>query len=130
MASYPNNRLKTLLQHIMAQPDQLKSMEAPPSFTEAWMDTQKMLGAARAGDWDGLVQLESNRQAKVDQILQINQSRIKDQELVAHQSELIRNILSTDEEIKRLTRSWMDKIQQELGVIGVDKRLQQAYVHI
>lgn len=94
------------------------------------MDTQKMLGAARAGDWDGLVQLESARQAKVDQILQINQSRIKDQELIARQSELIRNILSTDEEIKRLTCSWMDKIQQELSVIGVDKRLQQAYVHI
>ena len=130
MASYPNNRLKTLLQHIMAQPDQLKSMEAPTSITEAWVDTQKMLDSARAGDWDGLVQLESNRQAKIDQILQINQSRIKDQELVAHQSELIRNILSTDEEIKRLTCSWMDKIQQELGVIGVDKRLQQAYIHI
>ena len=94
------------------------------------MDTQKMLGAARAGDWDGLVQLESNRRTKIDQILQINQSRIKDQELVARQSELIRNILSADEEIKRLTCSWMDKIQQELGVIGVDKRLQQAYVHI
>ena len=114
----------------MAQPDQLKSLEAPPSFTEAWMDTQKMLDSARAGDWDGLVQLESARQAKIDQILQINQSRIKDQELVARQSELIRNILSTDEEIKRLTCSWMDKIQQELSVIGVDKRLQQAYVHI
>jgi flagellar protein FliT len=114
----------------MAQPDQLKSLEALCSFTEAWMDTQKMLGAARTGDWDGLVQLESNRQAKIDQILQINQSCIKDQELVARQSELIRNILSTDEEIKHLTRSWMDKIQQELGVIGVDKRLQQAYVHI
>jgi len=114
----------------MAQPDQLKSLEVLSSFTEAWMDTQKMLGSARAGDWDGLVQLESARQTKIDQILQINQSRIKDQELVAHQSELIRNILSTDEEIKHLTRSWMDKIQQELGVIGMDKRLQQAYVHI
>ena len=42
------------------------------------MDTQKMLDSARAGDWDGLVQLESARQAKIDQILQINQSRIKD----------------------------------------------------
>ena len=130
MECYPINRLKTLLQHIMAQPDQLKPMEALSSFTEAWMDTQKMLDSARAGDWDGLVQLESARQAKIDQILQINQSRIKDQELIARQSELIRNILSADEEIKRLTCSWMDKIQQELSVIGVDKRLQQAYVHI
>ena len=130
MECYPNNRLKTLLQHIMAQPDQLKATETLSPCTEAWIDTQKMLDSARAGDWDGLVQLESARQAKIDQILQINQSRIKDQELIARQSELIRNILSADEEIKRLTCSWMDKIQQELGVIGVDKRLQQAYVHI
>ena len=114
----------------MARSDQLKTTETLSPCTEAWMDTQKMLGAARTGDWDGLVQLESARQAKIDQILQINRSRIKDQELVARQSELIRNILSADEEIKRLTSSWMDKIQQELSVIGVDKRLQQAYVHI
>ena len=114
----------------MAQPDKSKAMEILSLYAAAWSETQKMLGAARSGDWDNLIGLEQSRRCQVEKILQIDKGNVENREFLTRKSELIRSIISADEEIKLLTHKWMDKLKETLGIIGVDKRLQQAYGHL
>lgn len=117
-------------QSTMAQPDKLPAMEILSLYAAAWSDTQKMLSAARNEDWDNLIGLEQNRRSHVDKVLQMDKGNMENREFLARKSELIRSIISADEEIKLLTRAWMEQLKETLGVIGMDKRLQQAYGHL
>ncbi len=111
----------------MARLDEMKAMEILSLYETIWSDTQKMLSAARNGDWDNLIGLEQGRRSQVDKILQLDKCNMENREFLARKSELIRSIISADEEIKSLTHAWMDKLKETLGIFGVDKRLKQAY---
>lgn len=111
----------------MARLDQLQTMEILSLYTLAWADTQKMLGAARNEDWDNLLSLEQSRSAQVEKILQLDRGNNENREFMTRKAELIRSIISANEEIKLLTQQWMSKLKESLTIIGMDKRLKQAY---
>lgn len=102
-------------------------MEILSLYAAAWSDTQRMLSAARNEDWDNLIGLEQSRRSHVDKVLQMDKGNMENPEFLARKSELIRSIISADEEIKLLTHKWMDKLKETLGIFGTDKRLKQAY---
>lgn len=114
----------------MARPDEMKAMEILSVYAAVWSDTQQMLGAARGEDWDNLIGLEQGRRSQVEKILQMDRGTEESREFLTRKSELIRSIISADEEIKLLTHKWMGKLKETLSIIGVDKRLKQAYGHL
>jgi len=114
-------------QCTMARPDELTAMEILSVYAAVWSDTQKMLDAARGEDWDNLIGLEQGRRPQVEKMLQMDSGNVENPEFLTRKSELIRSIITADEEIKLLTRKWMDKLGETLNIIGVDKRLKQAY---
>lgn len=111
----------------MAQLDQLQAMEILSVYTLAWVDTQKMLRAAQNEDWDNLLSLEQSRSIQVEKILQLDKGNGGNPEFMTRKAELIRSIISANEEIKLLTQQWMSKLKESLTIIGMDKRLKQAY---
>lgn len=88
--------------------------------------TRRMLAAARAGDWDTLVNLETDRKAMIE--------RVTAQEVdfgprAAEKDGCIRAILKADQEITRLTRAWMDEMQDMLATLRAQRKLAEAYHH-
>lgn len=89
--------------------------------------TQQMLDAARNDEWDVLIEAERKREAQVERIAAqdgLLAMTVAEQEKT---SETIQNILIADEEIKALTATWMGELQEMLGSIGTEKKLQQTY---
>lgn len=88
--------------------------------------TRQMLDAARAGDWEALVNLEVGRKAAIEAITAQSQG-LDYGKLAAQKEACIRSILAADEEITRLTRAWMDEITDILASLQTQRRLAQAY---
>jgi len=87
--------------------------------------SQRMLVAARTGDWDELVQLETQRAGMIDRVrkLEGSASPVRHPELDA----MIRQILSCDEEIQQLVKPWMAEASEILSSLQAARKLQKAY---
>lgn len=96
-------------------------------YEEVWRLTQQMLELAQRGDWDQLTALEHERAAMVDQLAGQEEEKIWGSAEGARKGDLIRAILEADAEIKVLTEAWMEELQEILGSIGTEKKLQTAY---
>jgi len=96
-------------------------------YEDLWLLTRQMLNAARNGDWDGLAEDELKRNALVESIRV--QNTLADMNAVEQQkaSEIIRQILAADGEIKTLAEAWMGELQELLGSIGTEKKLSKVY---
>jgi flagellar protein FliT len=93
--------------------------------------TDQMLLAARAGDWDKLIELEQDCSSKV-QVL-------KDQDPVALTPEpllpelrdkkvrFIKKILADDKEIRDLTEPWMAELSNMIQSSGTNRKLSNSY---
>lgn len=95
--------------------------EASAAYEVIWSVTQEMLEAARSGEWDDLVNLEKKRADQVAQLMG-NQHKVD-----AHAKEVIQKILASDDEIKKLTESWLGNLQDTLASTKTEKKLLQAY---
>lgn len=89
--------------------------------------TSHMLEAAREGDWERLVQLESVCSRQV-QILQCNDAPVRmagpDRE---RKVELITRILADDREIRLIAEPWMGRLSALINSAGTERKLSQAY---
>lgn len=95
-------------------------------YKAMWQLSQQMLASAKQGEWDRLVELEHARTVIVE--------KLKQEDTILWQAgnalkklELIRAILAADAEIKVLTESGMEEIQESLGSLGIKKKLKKAY---
>lgn len=90
--------------------------------------TDRMLAAARIGDWDLLVQLESECTSQVE-ILKRNDQR--DQSLTPTAREkktrIIRKILEDDRQIRDITQPWMAQLSVMMNSTGTERKLSQTY---
>jgi flagellar protein FliT len=96
-------------------------------YENLWLLTQKMLNAAQNGDWDALIQGELERNAWVERLKAQTEKAITNSVEQQKTGEIIRKILAADGEIKTLTEAWKGELQEILGSIGTEKKLNKAY---
>lgn len=99
------------------------------SLYEAVADiTDKMLAAARSGDWEQLAALESHCSSQVEIIKQNDQQRPP---LTATARErkvkIIKKILDDDRQIRDITEPWMAQLTAMINSTGTERKLSQAY---
>lgn len=105
----------------------MDSAELLKRYDAIWRVTQQMLVAASAEEWDELIELVGIRAALTDSLMAQEDRELWGLEEQVKKNMLIHNMLATDEEIKILTKSWMAEIQERLGSIGTERKLQKAY---
>lgn len=91
--------------------------------------TAQMLDAARAADWDLLVNREQECRQLVERLL--NARNEVDYAIEPHvrsrKVEIIRKVLADDAEIRNLTEPWMQRLQHLLSNVGRERKLHAAY---
>ncbi|MBI1396955.1 MAG: hypothetical protein GC151_13335 [Betaproteobacteria bacterium] len=97
------------------------------AYSRALAQTNRMFEAARSGDWDGLVLLERERDRMLDEIRKHEGEPPKAPELRQRKRELIREMLSRDEEIRNLTQDWMHELRDILSNVETVQRLSKTY---
>jgi len=91
----------------------------------------EMVEAAKAGDWDRLVELEQDCRALVDTLRRDDTGSDKaprpDPSYIQRKYQLIRKVLSDDAQVRRYTEPWMAQLQVFLGSARQEGKLLRAY---
>ena len=99
-------------------------------YEEACAVSAQMVGAARAGDWDLLIDLEARIAAWRDAMMAEPEpapGNGLDGSQAARKRRLIRQLLDDDAEIRRYTEPWKEHVRALLGDHVRRRRVQQAY---
>jgi len=96
-------------------------------YEQALELTRAMLEAARRSDWDGLVGLENQRSALVDELRELDVNPARDAETREQKRQVLRDIMECDEQIQILTQDWMRELREILGSVSAEKRLSRTY---
>lgn len=86
-----------------------------------------MVDAARLGDWDRLIELETGVARLRDVLIAAPEERNVSAADLARKRELIERILDDDAEIRRHTEPWMEHVRHLLGDNKRLLELQRAY---
>jgi len=89
--------------------------------------TDQMLTAARKGDWDQLVALETRCAGHVETLRQGEPPVPLTGESRVRKVRIIQKILADDREIRNLTEPWMAQLSNLLNSTGTERKLSQAY---
>ncbi len=89
--------------------------------------TRQMLTAARAGQWDTLVQLERDCSGLFARLFAADVERPRSADYQRRKAALIRSALEDDAEIRLLVEPWLAQLSAMIGHTGHQRRLSQAY---
>lgn len=89
--------------------------------------TDQMLAAAREGDWDRLVELETRCASHVETLRQGEAPVPLTGESRLRKVQIINKILADDREIRNLTEPWMAQLSRMMNSAGTERKLSQAY---
>lgn len=89
--------------------------------------TQSMLRAARDGDWDGLIELEKQYRARVDELKPVDAHVTLDDSQRARKHAVIRRILDDDARIRDLATPHLMHLDRLLRSSRQRRALQEAY---
>ena len=89
--------------------------------------TGQMLMAAKAGDWDGLTELELHCRSKVAELKSMKEGLTLDSEHKKQKVEVIKKILADDKRIRELTEPWMNSLHAILSTNYKGKLVTEAY---
>lgn len=89
--------------------------------------TTQMLDAARSGDWDRLVVLESHCSSHVQRLKNGEPPEPLTGAVRQRKVEIIRKILADDREIRNLTEPWMQQLSALMQSTGTERKLSHAY---
>jgi flagellar protein FliT len=87
----------------------------------------RMLGAARASDWDTLCEAERECAALIARLRALGGGQDLSGESQKRRMSAIRKVLADDAEIRRLSQPWLEKLESFLGGRSADHRLRDAY---
>jgi len=88
----------------------------------------RMLAAARAGDWDGLVNAEEECARRVAVLEALGDIQPKDANERQMRIVILRNILAHDAEIRELTAPWLTRLDTMLRNMSQGRHVRQAYL--
>ena len=89
--------------------------------------TDQMLTAARVGDWDHLVTLESRCTDQVNILKTSEPPAPLSDKSRERKVEIIKKILADDKEIRNITEPWMNKLSTLINSTGAERKLNRAY---
>lgn len=89
--------------------------------------TAAMLAAARASEWEALLELENECRAAFAQLATTGTAAATTPEIARRKAMLIRQVLADDAEIRNLVEPWVAELGQWLGVSSRSHRLHNAY---
>lgn len=95
-------------------------------YEEMSLLSSRMVAAARARDWDNLVELEQGVCALRKALLALPDGDAAAAADLARKYSLIQRILEDDAEVRRHTEPWMERIRHFLGDTDRLRELQQA----
>ncbi len=89
--------------------------------------TAAMLEAARAEQWDLLLQLEDECRAVFSDLTEASAMQQSTPDAQRRRAALIRQVLADDAEIRKLVEPWVAELGQWLGVNTRNHRLRDTY---
>lgn len=95
-------------------------------YEEMSLLSSRMAAAARASDWEHLIELERGIRDLRDALLAIADDGNEAAPDLARKHGLIQRILDDDAEVRRHTEPWMERILQFLGDGQPRRELQRA----
>ena len=108
----------------------MASISPMPSQIELYEEigvlSGRMVDAARAHDWDALIELEREVAALRDTLMTSDDSGGTTTD-VDRKRLLIQQILQDDAEVRRHTEPWMEQVRQYLGTANRRQRVEHAY---
>lgn len=105
----------------------MDSIQLFERYAEMQSLTRRMQEYARTEQWDGLIELERIRASITDELMKYENDVLWIGSDIGRKNELIRSILEMDGEIKSLTQGWKSELQEILGSIDNEKKLNKAY---
>lgn len=96
-------------------------------YEELRRQAQQMLESARQGDWNGLIELERKRGRLLEDLASGEQGGSQEPEVQEKKAVLIRQILEIDGETRELAEAWLKELQEILGSVDTEQKLQKAY---
>ncbi|HWU98469.1 MAG TPA: flagellar protein FliT [Oxalicibacterium sp.] len=89
--------------------------------------TDKMLAAARNGDWEELIALEAHCASHVA-TLKAGEPPVPLTGTVRERKvQIIQKILSDDREIRNITQPWMENLSSLMSSVGTERKLSHTY---
>jgi flagellar protein FliT len=85
--------------------------------------TREMLDAARASDWDSLVQRERSRAILIERLREHDPEPAREAATLERKRAILLEIFQADEQIQTLTQDWMHELREVLGSVGTLRRL-------
>lgn len=105
----------------------LNSREVITLYETVAIITGQMLTAAREGDWNRLIALESRCSSHIN-VLKSGESATPLTGMVRDQKvRIIHKILADDREIRNITEPWMAHLAGLIKSTGTERKLNQAY---
>lgn len=89
--------------------------------------SQRMVEAARAHDWDHLIDLERTVASLRDKLLRETSETISDPRDLEKKRDLIQQILRDDAEVRRHTEPWMEHVRRFLAGDARKRQVDRAY---
>ena len=89
--------------------------------------TGLMLDAAKASDWNRLVELEHDYSALIEKLKLTDGRAGAGARFVERKVAFIRKVLADDAEIRRFTEPWMNQLQAYLGNARREHQVRRAY---
>ena len=96
-------------------------------YEEMSMLSSRMAEAARAGEWDNLIELERDVTGLRNALMAIPDDRNAPASDLARKRSLIQRILEDDAEVRRHTEPWMEHVRKFLGDGGRRRDVEKAY---
>lgn len=89
--------------------------------------TDKMLAAARNGDWEELIALEARCASHVATLKAGEPPAPLTGSVRERKVQIIQKILSDDREIRNITEPWMENLSNLMNSTGAERKLNHAY---
>lgn len=105
----------------------LNSQEIITLYEDMSDITGKMLTAARAGDWDHLVTLETHCSDRVQSLKRHEPPMALSGAARERKVKIIHKILADDREIRNLTAPWMAKLSNLINSTHTERKLSSSY---
>lgn len=97
------------------------------TYKEICALSSQMVEAARANDWDRLVDLERNVATLRDSLIGEEDNTSPSLQELDLKRGLIERILDDDAEIRRHTEPWMEQVRRFLGGRSTRERVERTY---
>lgn len=89
--------------------------------------TQRMLAAARQGEWDTLIELERECSVHFSCLASHDDGRARSPDFQRRKAQIIHGVLDDDAQIRLLVEPWLAQLSDLIAHSGRQRRLGQAY---